>query len=128
MPKEGFKSITVSEEIYDRFHAIYKDNKPNLTTKGINSFTGYITYMLEESMKKDKTFAAYAPMLETVTIYEDRVVLKDNIRNRIVEVVIQQGELFCFMCEEKNCVHVGFVFSIPEVYKILDAKGVKKPA
>ena len=28
-------------------------------------------------------------------------------------------------CEEKNCFHIGFVFSLPEVYKILNKNGVK---
>ena len=125
MPKAGFKSITVSEEVYDRFFGVFEKNKTDLTMKGINSFSGYVTYMLEEMMQKDKTFARYAPKLEKVAIDDDRVVLKDNIKNRIAEVTVQKGELFCQLCEEKDCVHVGFVFSLPDVYEILNSKGIK---
>ena len=127
MPKAGFKSITVSEEVYDRFFDVFEKNKPDLTMKGINSFSGYVTYMLEQTMQKDKTFARYAPKLEKIAIDDDRVVLKDNIKNRIAEVAVQKGELFCQLCEEKDCVHVGFVFSLPDVYEILNSKGVKHP-
>ncbi|MBI5147116.1 MAG: hypothetical protein HZA84_07870 [Thaumarchaeota archaeon] len=127
MPKAGFKSITVSEEVYDKFFDVFEKNKPDLTMKGINSFSGYVTYMLEQTMQKDKTFARYAPKLEKIAIDEDRVVLKDNIKNRIAEVTIQKGELFCQLCEEKDCVHVGFVFSLPDVYEILNSKGIKHP-
>lgn len=127
MPKAGFKSITVSEEVYDRFFDVFEKNKPDLTMKGINSFSGYVTYMLEQTMQKDKTFARYAPKLEKIAIDEDRVVLKDNIKNRIAEVTVQKGELFCQLCEEKDCVHVGFVFSLPDVYEILNSKGIKHP-
>ena len=127
MPKSGFKSITVSENTYDRFQKVYKQNKNDLATKGVNSFSGYISYMLEETMRKNKTFAAYAPKLEKISVDDDRVILKDNIQDRIVEVVIQNGEMFCFLCEEKNCVHVGFVFSLPDVYEVLNARGVKNP-
>lgn len=127
MPKEGFKSITVSEIVYDKFFDVYDKNKDELTMKGVNSFSGYITYMLEEMMHKDKTFARYAPKLEKISIDNDRVILKDNIKNRIAEVAIQRGELYCQLCEKKDCAHVGFVFSIPDVYEILNARGIKHP-
>ncbi|MFB5598325.1 MAG: hypothetical protein ACE5RJ_04850, partial [Nitrosopumilaceae archaeon] len=67
MPKAGFKSITVSESVYDKFYDVYEKNKDELSMKGVNSFAGYITYMLEEMMLKDKTFARYAPKLEKIS-------------------------------------------------------------
>ena len=127
MPKAGFKSITVSESVYDKFHEVYQKNKDDLTMKGVNSFAGYVTYMLEEMMQKDKTFARYAPKLEKISIDEDRVVLKDNLKNRIAEVAVQKGELYCMLCEEKDCVHIGFVWSLPDVYEVLNTKGIKNP-
>lgn len=127
MPKAGFKSITVSEDVYDKFYDVFEKNKPELTMKGINSFSGYVTYMLEQTMQKDKTFARYAPKIEKISVDEDRVILKDNIKNRIAEVAIQRGELFCQLCEEKDCVHIGYVFSLPDVYEILNVKGIKHP-
>ena len=99
MPKPGFKSITISEQVYEKFYDVYEKNKEKLTMKGVNSFAGYITYMLEDSMLKDKTFAKYAPKLELMSIEDDRVILKNNIQNRIAEVVFQRGELYCQLCE-----------------------------
>ncbi len=125
MPKSGFKSITVSEEVYNRFHDIYKKNRQDLAMRGINSFAGYITFMMEDLMQKDETFARYAPKLEKISADDDRVVIKDNIKNRIAEVAVQNGELYCLLCEEKNCVHVGYVFSLSEVYEVLNSKGIK---
>jgi hypothetical protein len=127
VPKAGFKSITISEEVYDKFFDVYQKNKPELTMKGVNSFAGYITYMLEDLMQKDKTFARYAPKLEKISVDDDRVIIKDNIKNRIAEVTIQRGELYCQLCEEKDCVHIGFVFSLPDVYEVLNSKGIKHP-
>ena len=53
MPKAGFKNndIRSSQDTYDQ-------SKTDLA-KGVRSFSGYITYMLEEMMQKDKTFARY---------------------------------------------------------------------
>ena len=126
MPKPGFKSITLSETVYDKFNEAYQKNKAELTMKGGNSFAGYVTYLLEQMIQKDKTFARFAPKLEKISIDSDRVVLKDNIQNRIAEVVIQNGELFCLLCDEKDCVHVGYIFSIPDIYEILNSKGIKQ--
>ena len=125
MPKAGFKSITVSETVYDKFNMIYQNSKDELTMKGVNSFSGYVTYMLEEMMAKDKIFAMYAPKIEKISVDEDRVILKDNIKSRIAEVAINNGHLSCQLCDDKDCVHVGFAFSLPEVYEILNKGGVK---
>lgn len=127
MPKAGFKSITISEQVYDKFHDVFEKNKSELAMKGVNSFAGYVTYMLEDMMLKDKTFARYAPKLEKISVDDDRVIIKDNIKNRIAEVTIQRGELFCQLCEDKNCFHIGFVFSLPDVYEVLNSKGIRHP-
>ena len=125
MPKDGFKSITVSEEVYNRFHDVYRKNKQELAMNGINSFAGYITFMMEDLMQKDETFARYAPKMEKISADDNRVVIKDNIKNRIAEVAVQNGELYCMLCEEKDCVHIGFVFSLSEVYEVLNSKGIR---
>ncbi|MCY3854618.1 MAG: hypothetical protein OXF28_04395 [Thaumarchaeota archaeon] len=125
MPKDGFKSITLSEIVYNKFYNIYKENKVYLTMKGINSFAGYITYMLEDIMEKDKESSRYFPKLKKISSDNDRIILQDNIKNRIIEVIFRNNEPYCLFCEEKNCFHIGFVFSLPEVYKILNKNGVK---
>ena len=65
--------------------------------------------------------------LKKFSIDDDRVILKDNMKNRIAEVAVQKGELFCQLCDEKDCVHVGYVFSLPDVYEVLNARGIKSP-
>lgn len=127
MPKDGFKSITVSETVYDKFYEVYQKSKDELVMKGVNSFSGYVTYMLEEMMAKDKTFSRYAPKIEKISVDNDRVILKDNIKNRIAEITIKNGELECCLCNEKDCVHVGFVFSLPDVYEILNQRKMRVP-
>ncbi len=125
MPKPGFKSITISEQVYEKFYDVYEKNKEKLSMKGVNSFAGYITYMLEDAMLKDKTFAKYAPKLQLISIEEDRVIVKNNIQNRIAEIVLQRGELYCQLCEAKDCHCIGYVWSIPEIYEKLNSKGLR---
>ena len=125
MPKPGFKSITISETVYEKFFEVYKKNKDSLTMKGVNSFAGYITYMLEDKMQKDKTFAKYAPKLELISIEDDRVIIKNNIENRIAEIVYQRDDLYCQLFEAKDFHCIGYVWSIPEIYEKLNSKGIR---
>ena len=127
MPKAGFKSITVSENVYKKFFEIYEKNKKELELKGITSFSGYLTSMMEEMMIKYEAFAKHAPFMEKLAIDQNRVIVKDNKRNRIAEVLLQNAELQCRLDERSDCVHVGFVYSLPEIYCIINSKGIKVP-
>ena len=127
VPKSGFKSITVSEHVYRKFFDVYEKSKKDLEMKGITSFSGYLTSMMEEMMQKHEVFAKYAPMMEKLAVDDNRVVVKDNKKNRIAEVQIKNGELYCMLDEKTDCIHVGFVYSLPEVYRTLYEHGVKMP-
>lgn len=127
MPKKGFKSITVSESVYDKFSDTYAKNKDALAVKGIRSISGYVSYMLEERMQESELLAKHAPMFKKISIDDDRVVMLDNVKNRVVEVAIQNGTLVCQLCEETDCVHVGYAAALPEVYSVMAAHGIKRP-
>lgn len=118
MPKPGYKSITVSENIYKKFYKVYEKNKKGLEIKGIRSFSGYVTNMMEEMMLRYETFAKHAPYMEKLSVDQNRVVLKDNRRNRIVEVMLKEGELQCLLDQKADCIHIGFVYSLPELYNM----------
>jgi hypothetical protein len=127
MPKAGFKSITVSENVYKKFFDVYMRSKKNLELKGITSFSGYLTSMMEEMIIKYEAFAKHAPLMEKIAIDQNRVIVKDNKRNRIAEVLLKNGELQCLLDERGDCVHVGFVYSLPELYSLVSNKGIKMP-
>ncbi|MFL6344974.1 MAG: hypothetical protein ACJ71A_05970 [Nitrososphaeraceae archaeon] len=110
MPKAGFKSITVSENVYKKFFEVYEKSRKELELKGITSFSGYLTRMIEEMMEKYEAFAKHAPLIEKIAVDSDRVILKDNKRNRIAEVLLKNDELQCLLDESSDCVHIGFAF------------------
>ena len=116
MPKPGYKSITVSEHVYKTFFKVYEKNKKGLEIKGVRSFSSYLTSMMEEMMLRYEAFSKHAPYIEKLSIDQNRVVLQDNKRNRIAEVLLKKEELQCLLEEKHDCVHVGFVYSLPELY------------
>src|ERR687885_3019443 len=106
MPKPGYKSITVSERVYNEFFKAYEENKKGLEIKGIRSFSGYLTSMMEEMMLRYEAFAKHAPYTEKLSIEQNRVVLKDNKRNRIAEVMLKEGELQCLLDKRELIVYM----------------------
>jgi hypothetical protein len=69
-------------------------------------------------MLRYEVFAKHAPYMKKLSIDQNRVVLKDNKRNRIAEVMLKEIELQCLLDERADCVHVGFVSSLPELYNM----------
>jgi len=51
LPRSGFKSITISEDIYEILFDTYKKDKKEYAMNGINSFSGYIIYHLKSAGK-----------------------------------------------------------------------------
>ena len=126
MPKPGFKSITVSENVYGRFFNAFLKNKKELEFKGITSFSGYLTSMMEEIMKKYEANGLHAPFMEKILIDHSSIIIKDNKRNQIVEITLHDNELQCLLDDRNDCVHVGFVYSLPEFYFMLTPKEIKR--
>lgn len=128
MPKEGFKSITVSEAVFQRFNRAYNASREMLAARGIRSVSGYIGHMLSERMRESDTVGAHPSRIRKVTADDDRVVLMDSKLNRVAEVAAMDGALFCRLCDTDRCLHVGFAYALPEVYPTLDVPAVMKPA
>ena len=63
MPKKGFKSITVADNIYDRLYKHYESHREELTVHGIFSFSGYVTNLLFQSIHDQDQ---YPPLRNTV--------------------------------------------------------------
>ena len=117
MPKEGFKSITVAEGVYDRFFETFTKSRKRLAKKGVNSFAGYVVYMLEDVMAANQIRAKTEMAMEVISVDDDAVVIKDNVVKRVAELAIDDSTLFCHLCEKNDCIHVGFALSLPELYE-----------
>jgi hypothetical protein len=56
--------------------------------------------MMEEMMLKHEAFAKQSPFMEKISIDSDRVLIKDNKRNRITAVILRNVELRCLLDEK----------------------------
>lgn len=55
MPREGYKSITVKQEIYNFFLEEWRAHENEWRMKGVTSFSGFCTKMLYEMMQRIKS-------------------------------------------------------------------------
>ncbi|MEM4275249.1 MAG: hypothetical protein QW776_00585 [Candidatus Nitrosocaldus sp.] len=127
MPAKGWKTLTITEELYKRLHNRWKEeNKPMIP------FTPWVSQYILENLEEDEMLLRYAPGLEFISITGNVVDIADRFIDRIVEVEIHdQGIgkrfLYCRYCERDDCLHVGFAFAIREVNKVLVERGFKQP-
>ena len=54
MPRKGYRSITVREEIYNELWEKYNSKRDALLRQGITSFSGYVTKFLYEVLEKNE--------------------------------------------------------------------------
>lgn len=55
MPRKGYKSITVKEDVYDYFYTEYvKVKEEYAIKKGIRSFSAFISQRLSELMEEEE--------------------------------------------------------------------------
>jgi hypothetical protein len=55
MPKKGYKTITVKDEVYDYLMNEYQKVKQEYSIKkGIRSFSAYVSFRLSELMEQEK--------------------------------------------------------------------------
>ena len=64
--------------------------------------------MMDEIMMKYEDLAKYIPLIEKIALDSDRVLLKDNKCNRIIEVLL--------------------AYSLPELYSTIKFNGVEVPS
>lgn len=116
MPKAGFKTITVTETVYDVFYQTWLKCKDELAAKDVTSFAAYITYLIEEIMEEKRIFAKYQQVFTKISIEGDRLIIHDHKLDRIIELSNDKGNLLCLHCERDDCVHVGFCWSFHQIY------------
>ena len=53
--------------------------------------------------------------MEHLNVYEDHVIVRDNVLNRTVFVYLRNGVMTCDLCESNDCLHTRYVQTLPQV-------------
>jgi|ECHnycMinimDraft_1075156.scaffolds.fasta_scaffold01458_6 hypothetical protein len=125
----GFLAISISQENKKKIEEYLKSRYPEFPPP-ISTFVAKVVF---DYIEKDEMMRQYGPYLSYAGNNENTIFIKDEKNGRVapVRVVIKgngQYDLLCELDERDDCMHVGFVFALPEFYKILKEKGVKPRA
>lgn len=117
MPKEGFSVVTITQKAHDKAKQRY--NQKVKSEKLSKSFSKYVNDLIMEEVEADETLSLSAPFMEKVGLEGNSIMIKDNKIGRIAEVQVHGKELICMLDDKKDCVHVGYAYAIPEVYRLM---------
>lgn len=87
-----------------------------------------ITELMKPALESDPALRDYSPFMEFLMLDGDTILIRDNKIGKTVEVKVRNEDLHCM--EDKGsdkCLHVGFAYAIPSVYKIMKDHGKTKP-
>ena len=117
MPKEGFSVITITEQAYEKARSMYGQKvKSGVENK---SFSRYVNDLIVDRIEADENLSFMAPFMQKAFLQGNSIMIKDNKIGRIAEVQVHGKELVCLYCKKNDCVHVGFAYAIPEVYRVM---------
>jgi len=124
LPKEGFSVITITQLAHDKAKLRY-DKKQKTGQLENKSFSKFVNDLIIESIEADENLSLQAPMMQKIGLQDNSIMIKDNKIGRIVEVQVHGKDLICMLDERKDCVHVGYAYAIPEVYRLMSERGGK---
>lgn len=116
MSERGFRTITVSTQLYRRVQERAKKEKKPLAT--------FVSDVLINMLYVDEQFANYVPLLELVALEADRVIIRDNKKDKITDVRVRKAEkgkveLYCTLDSTDYCQHTAFAAALPQVRNAL---------
>jgi hypothetical protein len=120
MPKEGFSVVTITQLAHDKAKQRY--NQKVKSEKLAKSFSKYVNDLIMEQVEADENLSLSAPFMEKIGLEGNSIMVKDNKIGRIVEVQVHGKDLICMLDEKKDCIHVGFAYAIPEVYRLMSER------
>jgi len=125
MPAKGYASITVTEAIYKKLKETY--GKETSHEKVKLSLSKWTEKYLWDVIEENEAWRGNMPFLQEEEITEQGIFIRDNRLNRLVQLSVKEGDLFCDLDQASNCVHIGFAWSIPQVYRVMKKHGRKPP-
>lgn len=117
MAKEGWTQVILKNELAEKL----KQKSP----KNIQLST-YVQSILQDMIETEQAIRDFAP-LQFVNAMDSSVFLKDRVKGRVIELIVKDSKLFCQLDESDDCIHVGFAWAIPAIYKVMKDHSGKKP-
>lgn len=115
---EGWRTVELPENLVVEIEQLMKEKhekRPVQVPLGL-----FIGDLIRDSLKRAEVQEKYFSILEDYAVEPECIYIRDNNRDVIAELRFKDGtDLYCNVDGAKNCVHVGFAWSLPAVQKLL---------
>ena len=112
--KQTWRSVDIPEAVVAEAEELMKvKHEGRMKKVPLGLFIGDL---LRECFEREESQKRYESILEVYSVESDCVYIRDNARDVVAELRFKDGsDLYCNIDSAKNCVHVGFAWSIPRV-------------
>ena len=117
--KGGAKPVGLRMDVVRRLEELKTRKRDN------RKFGTWLNEYLLIKLEDSDYLSRYGPFISWIGPEGDSLLLRDYNLDRLIEVQIKDSNLYCLYHEAKECVHIGFCYAIPEVYKKLVEIGFK---
>ena len=112
MPDRGFRTVTVTQGIYERVKQRAK--------KEHKSAASFVSEALEIMLFVEERFSTYVPYLQIVSVDQDEVIIKDYKVDRVVAIKARSSDngkvrFYCDIDDTDYCPHTAFAAALPQV-------------
>ncbi len=121
MTKPGWRSVLLREETVMRLEKLKQQSEAGRPRK--IALGALIEDLVWPVIEGDEILRRYGPFLEEFGIEQDRIYIKDNRLGKIAELTFRNDSWLCSIDGSDNCVHIGFAWAIPKVYRVLVSRG-----
>ena len=118
MPKTGFKSLTVPTAVYVQHKKKFELDRQKLRLQGITTFSAYVSKMMWSEIHETEILKKYKEKFRVIEIQNAIVIIQDSDTGKVIEVRAGKDgvPLQCVPCGRGDCMHVGFCYSIYQIY------------
>lgn len=84
--------------------------------------------LLERAVENDQNFSRMPVGFQKIGIYGNSVLLRDHLEQIYqVKIYFKDGntELRCLKDRRNDCIHIGYAYSIPELYQVIRKENQK---
>ena len=127
MRHPDWDTLDVKKKTKAKLKEIYERKKHQLLDRDVNTFNKFVQDLIESIIAQDEYLKIFAPGLEFKGSEGDEVWIYSAKEQRTYTLRIHNDALTCDQDQSDSCIHVRFAWAIPELYKVLIEKRVKKP-
>lgn len=120
MPRKGYKSITVKENVYGYFYKEWSKVKEEYSIKkGIRSFSAFVSYRLSQLADLPPE---PLPDFNMLNHDERGVKVQDNRLRRTADIQFTPKGIYCPICDAHYCEHIRYALEQRDIKDIIKAK------